>query len=273
MLKVLVTGSKGFIGSNLIKRLILEGYKVVGLDKEYLEDEEWDQKLMFYLDSQNPDVIYHVGACSDTLSLEVQDMMIKNYQSTKILVDWCKQNNKKIIYSSSAANYGTNGRYPSNLYGWSKYVGEGYVISNDGIALRYFNVFGPGEHNKGKMASFYYQTFVKINSGYPIILFPNRPTRDFIYIEDVVEANIYALSNYMSLKGTYYEVSTGVSETFEAFISELTDKISYEQEENMPKGYQSYTCGNPSKWMTGWTPRNTFHESIKKYNNYLKNRE
>ena len=54
-----------------------------------------------------------------------------------------------MIYSSSAANYGTNGEFPSNLYGWSKYVGEGYVVANGGIGLRYFNVYGPGEENKG----------------------------------------------------------------------------------------------------------------------------
>ena len=64
-----------------------------------------------------------------------------------------------IIYSSSAANYGINNRYPSNLYGWSKYAAECYVVANGGIALRYFNVYGPGEEFKGNMASVAYQAY------------------------------------------------------------------------------------------------------------------
>jgi dTDP-4-dehydrorhamnose reductase len=66
-----------------------------------------------------------------------------------------------MIYSSSAANYGTNNLYPSNLYGWSKYVGEGYVISNGGIALKILQCVWTRRRNKGKMASVAYQMFKK----------------------------------------------------------------------------------------------------------------
>ena len=122
----------------------------------------------------NYDAVFHVGACSDTLETNVDYMMTRNYESTKIIMDWCVKNNKPMIYSSSAANYGTNNLYPSNLYGWSKYVGEGYVISNGGIALRYFNVYGPGEEDKGKMASVAYQMFIKNTKGEKITLFPKN---------------------------------------------------------------------------------------------------
>jgi ADP-L-glycero-D-manno-heptose 6-epimerase len=271
MLRALVTGFEGFVGSNLFRDLQSKGYEVFGIDKEYLDYDEWEQELNRRLDSIGPDVIFHVGACSDTLSLDVQDMMIKNYESTKVLVDWTKRNNKKIIYSSSAANYGINNRYPSNLYGWSKYVGEGYVVSNGGIALRYFNVFGPGEENKGKMSSFYYQTFLKINRGEVVRLFPLKPSRDFIYIEDVISANLHALANYEKLVGNYYEVSTGISETFENFIFSLSDEYAYMDESDIPVGYQFYTCGNKSKWMDGWQPRSNLKESTQKYNTYLVN--
>ena len=66
-----------------------------------------------------------------------------------------------IIYSSSAANYGSDGKLPSNLYAWSKYTAECYVNSNGGISLRYFNVYGPKEQHKGKMSSVIYQTITQ----------------------------------------------------------------------------------------------------------------
>ena len=153
MKKVIITGSKGFIGKSLSYQLNRDGYLVHSFDDSYFLNENWCEELLKTLNSLNYDAIFHVGACSDTLETNVEYMMTRNYESTKIMMDWCIENNKPMIYSSSAANYGTNGKYPANLYGWSKYVAEGYVISNGGIGLRYFNVYGPGEEDKGKMAS------------------------------------------------------------------------------------------------------------------------
>jgi len=196
MKKVIVTGSRGFIGKSLSYQLNRDGYLVHSFDDSYFLSENWSEELLKTLNSLNYDAIFHVGACSDTLETNVEYMMTRNYESTKIMMDWCIENNKPMIYSSSAANYGTNGKYPANLYGWSKYVAEGYVISNGGIGLRYFNVYGPGEEDKGKMASVAYQMFVKHNKGEDILLFPKKPKRDFVYVKDVVSANIHALNNY-----------------------------------------------------------------------------
>ena len=270
MLKILVTGANGFIGSKRAEALRQNSdFQIYGIDAEYFDEEKWWQRLSTTLELYDPEVIFHVGACSDTLSLDVQDMMIKNYESTKILVDWCRANDRKIIYSSSAANYGTNGVYPSNLYGWSKYVAEGYVTSNNGIALRYFNVFGPGEENKGKMASYYYQAYKTIEKKDVVYLFPGSPTRDFIFIDDVIRANLHAFQNYDSLRGKYYEVSTASSEKFETFISNLTDNFQYTTTDKIPQGYQFYTCGDKSLWMEGWNPIFDIHRSTKAYLDYL----
>ena len=111
---------------------------------------------------------------------------------SKVLVDHAYNLNKKIIYSSSAANEGSGNGIPNNIYGWSKLLAENYGIAKGGdfIALRYFNVYGPGEEHKGKMASMAYQAYKKGE----VYLFPGGPTRDFIYIEDVVKANITAVN-------------------------------------------------------------------------------
>ena len=107
-------------------------------------------------------------------------MMLLNYEVTKYITDLCYEHMIPLVYSSSAANYGTNEQYPSNLYGWSKYAGEGYVVSRGGVALRYFNVYGPGEEDKGRMASVAYQMYKRYQNGDEIKLFPKKPLRDFV---------------------------------------------------------------------------------------------
>jgi len=131
-MKILVTGDQGFIAKRLIWKLD-RNFKVFGIDVEDFRGvENWDKQLLEIVCDLSPDVIFHVGACSDTLEQNINYMMELNYESTKILSDYCNMTGSKMIYSSSAANYGTNGKFPSNLYGWSKYAAEDYVISHGG---------------------------------------------------------------------------------------------------------------------------------------------
>ena len=192
MKRAIVTGSKGFIGKNLIQE-IKDDFEILEINEDIFLNEDWTNVLLNKINKFSPDVIFHIGACSDTLEQDVNYMMTRNYESTKIMSDYCYVYNCKMIYSSSAANYGTNNLYPSNLYGWSKYVAEKYVIQNGGVALRYFNVYGPYEDHKGKMSSVAYQMVTKQKEGQEIKLFPLKPTRDFVYVKDVISANLHAL--------------------------------------------------------------------------------
>jgi ADP-L-glycero-D-manno-heptose 6-epimerase len=254
--KVLVTGYKGFIGKTIFNQL----NNAVGIDEGYNESE-----IYKFLDTHNPSAVLHVGACSDTLVKDSGYVMEVNYLATKWITDWCFQNNRKIVYSSSAAIYGNEGIYPSNLYAWSKLLGEDYVINKGGIALRYFNVYGPGEEHKGRMASVMYQNW----NNDDIKLFPNKPKRDFVYIDDVVSANIYALENYDELKGRWYEVGSGEARTFEDIFDTLEFPYTYHSEDKIPKGYQFYTKSDKEKWMKGWEPKFNLETGITKYKNYL----
>ncbi len=266
---VLVTGSKGFIGKNLLNHLGQIEQSVQCIDADYFQDEDWKRSLLNSLEKCNPKAIFHVGACSNTLEDNVQLMMKQNYESTKLISNWCTENKRKLIYSSSAANYGVDGRYPSNLYGWSKYVAEDYVCKNGGISLRYFNVYGPGEENKGLMSSYLYQAFVNKNQGNKAILFPGSPSRDFVYIKDVIDANVYALENFPKLAGGYYDVATGSSRLFEDVLNLAGIEFSYAEELQIPSGYQFYTCGDPKKWMDGWKPVFSLEEGVADYLTYL----
>lgn len=269
MKKVIITGNGGFIGGSLYEELKKIGFETYGIEDNYFQQDNWTENLLGVLNYVQPDMVFHVGACSDTLEKNVDYMMTRNYESTKIIMDWCKEKDVPMIYSSSAANYGINNKYPSNLYGWSKYVGEGYVISNGGIALRYFNVYGPGEENKGKMASVAYQMFIKNNNNEDIFLFPKNPRRDFVYVKDIVDANIYAYNNYENLKGSYYEVGSGEARGFEEVLNNMNIKFQYTSEDVIPEGYQFYTCSDKSKWMNGWESKWNLESGIKDYLEYL----
>ena len=270
MKTILVTGSKGFIGKNLIRELKNKSESIIiEINEDIFESENWDSELLKILIDNKPDVIYHIGACSNTLEQDVNYMMKLNFEFTKVLVDWSLENNSKIIYSSSAANYGQNEKYPSNLYGWSKYVAEQYVISNNGIGLRYFNVYGPGEENKDKMSSVAYQSFISKHEGKTWNLFPNKPTRDFVYVRDVVSANFYAEKNYRKLNKNWYEVGSGESRTFEDVLENMDIVYNYHEEKMIPNGYQFYTCSKKEKWMSGWEPEYNLERGIKEYKDYL----
>jgi ADP-L-glycero-D-manno-heptose 6-epimerase len=266
---LLVTGPLGFVGRNLVNFLKTENFQVEGLDDNYLIDKEWKNSLINKLENVNPSTIFHVGACSNTLNQNVQNMMVRNYESTKVITDWCQLNNRQLIFSSSAANYGENGLYPSNLYGWSKYVAEDYVIKSGGVALRYFNVYGPGEEEKGVMASFLYQAYLKDKNKEKIFLFPGKPLRDFVYIKDVLYANLHAKQNFNEVRGRYFEVSTGTAISFEQVLETFGLLYEYSGVEQIPLGYQFFTRGDSIKWMKDWKPTYSLDQGIKEYKSYL----
>jgi ADP-L-glycero-D-manno-heptose 6-epimerase len=255
-MKAAITGYRGFIGKRLLSLCDLS----IGIGEEYTKEE-----LYRSLNEFKPNVVFHIGACSDTLNTDVNYVLETNYIKTKWIADWCYVNNIKLIYASSAAIYGTDKNLPSNLYGWSKLLGEDYVINKGGIALRYFNVYGPGEEHKGKMASMIYQNIKKDK----VKLFPNKPTRDFVYIDDVVSANMYALLNYDKLKGRWYEVGSGDRSTFEMIFDLLGIEYEYLDKSEIPNGYQMNTLSLKEKWMPGWKPKINLENGIKRYKKYL----
>jgi ADP-L-glycero-D-manno-heptose 6-epimerase len=269
MKRILLTGSKGFIGQNL-KNVLPKKSEIFELNESFYDNDKWKLMLNTNLLVLQPDVVFHVGACSDTLEQNVNYMMIRNFESTKVLTDYCKNNNVPIIYSSSAASYGSDGSNPSNLYGWSKYIAEQYVISNGGIGLRYFNVYGPNEEHKGKMASMIFQIMNKHKNNEEIKLFPKHPKRDFVYVKDIVSANLFAYENYNELKSNYYDVGTGNERSFEDILNCLNiENYTYFDEKDIPKGYQFHTKANKNKWMTGWSPIYELESGIEDYKKSL----
>jgi ADP-L-glycero-D-manno-heptose 6-epimerase len=260
-MKYLVTGHEGFIGKALFKKLqkiSSVNDAVIGLDVSVKSGYDEYCDVLYKI---KPDVIFHVGACSNTQEQDINKMMYLNLHLTNAVAEYCRLHGASLIYSSSAACYGLYG-LPNTLYGWSKYAGEKVVQNMGGVSLRYFNVYGHDESHKGEMASVAYQAYQKND----FMLFPRAPERDFVYINDVVNANIHACENYENLSGGVYDVGTGESRTFEEVLDMIKGLIyTYHPESAIPKNYQFNTCAKPLKFMDGWYPKYNLEEGMEEY--------
>ena len=264
-MRILLTGCEGFIGKSLNTTLMKhpDVTSVVGIEKDYMNYKGW-QPALFKAVSLC-DVVLHVGAISDTMLKDPNEMMKYNYEFSRELFDIAQINDKPVVYSSSAANTGDNG-LPSNIYGWSKYVTEQYGLAKRDLkftALRYLNVYGPGESHKGKMASVAYQAHLKGE----FKLFPKDPVRDFVYIDDVVDATMYPIFN--DVADGVYEVGSGEARSFENVLELMELPYEYKDESEIPEGYQFYTKSYKNKFMGGWKPKHNLEKGIKKYKEYL----
>ena len=150
-MRCLITGTDGFVGKNLLKRLIKDGHHI---DKLSVKFDDFDYSEDLDKRVKECDVIFHIGAISDVNLQDYNKMLKYNFHFSKILFDLAKKYNKQVVYSSSSAVYG-NGELPENIYAWSKYLAEQYGLQTveNFVALRYFNVFGPGEEHKDNMQS------------------------------------------------------------------------------------------------------------------------
>jgi ADP-L-glycero-D-manno-heptose 6-epimerase len=267
----LITGSSGFIGKRFQTTLKNSSEtRIVTLDEhEIFGSVNWQRFLVNFLSEISPSQIFHIGGCANTLEQDVQYMMERNFESTRILANWCNSNNSKLVYSSSAACYGVNGLVPSNLYGWSKFCAEKVVSALGGISLRYFNVYGPGEEHKGQMSSVFYQAYLARSNKKKFALFPGSPKRDFVYVDDVVQANLVAMASHSLLTGSIFDVGTAQPKTFEEGLGIMKIPFEYLPSTKVPDGYQNYTSAKMELWPPGWRPEHSLESGLNLYMKYL----
>lgn len=249
------------------------------------------------IDEFEPEVIFHEASITDTTVTDEAKMIQDNVEPFEQLLMIAAERGIKLVWASSAATYGidANGASaarrpfrledagkPANVYGFSKWIMENlhrrtlqeYPDAHL-VGLRYFNVFGPGERNKGKMASMIYQLAQQMLAGRrPRIFHDGNQARDQVYVKDVVECTLLAASD--QARSGIYNVGTGVPTTFNQIIASLNEALgtNYEPEyfPNPYPFYQSYTCADLSqtKKGLGWSPRYTTHEAILEYAQELK---
>ena len=249
--KYLVTGGAGFIGSNIAKTLDAQGHEVTVLD-DFSKNGNFKNLIGFRGDvittdlfTATPkdmyfDAIFHEAAITDTTVMDQKAMMEQNVEAFKNLLNFAAENDiKKVIYASSAATYGngpvpnveTQPTHPENVYGFSKAIMDNVArqFSEDNndmtiIGLRYFNVYGPGEYYKGKMASMVYQLYNQMKAGKrPRVFKYGEQQRDFVYVKDIVKINLCALTN--GKETGVFNAATGVPRDYNAIIENLNKAL------------------------------------------------
>ena len=248
-MKVVVTGAAGFIGSNLVRRLNSDGIGDIIIVDDLTDGDKYrnimDLTLSDYVDAQDflpklragafgkIDAIFHQGACSDTTERNGRYMMSNNYAFSKDILDYCLKEKTRLFYASSAAVYGASSDFrpmpgnetPLNVYGYSKLLFDQLVrrvMPDAGIQIagfRYFNVYGPREQHKGRMASVAFHHFNQYQTDGKVRLFGDYDgydaggqMRDFVYVEDVAAVNRWFLNN-PHVSGIY-NLGTGRAQPF-----------------------------------------------------------
>lgn len=230
------------------------------------------------------DFIFHHAAISDTRVYDQELILKTNINSFVNLLDLAKKNNAVMVYASSAATYGslpspqTVGKEnPENPYGFSKYVMDQMALKYSNInpklkiiGLRFFNVYGPREYFKAKTSSMIIQLGHQLLDGKSPRLFYNSESifRDFIYIDDVIEANLKAA---FADKSGVYNIGTGSPRSFQEISDilqkELGTKFATKYFHNPHKGYQTHTQANTdsTKKYLDFEATTSLEDGIKKY--------
>ncbi len=239
---ILLTGAAGFIGSNVLKALNAQGRDDIICVDDLTDGRKMQNlagsKFFYYCDyrdlgkakTQNIKLsaIIHQGANSDTTETNGRHIMLANYTFSVDLFDLARAANCPLIYASSAAIYGPGKprciespeyEHPTTPYAISKWALDEYVrgrltqAANRVVGLRYFNVYGPGEAHKDRMASVAHHLFEQAKRGGDCTLFEGSKDifRDFVYIDDVVQVVLWALKEAPS---GIYNVGTGQARSF-----------------------------------------------------------
>lgn len=308
---IIVTGGAGFIGSNLVKGLNARGHKdILVVDDlsdgikfknlvdceilDYCDQEDFLNKILRQEKFPQPiEVIFHQGACATTTEWNGRFMMKNNYEYSKTLLHYCRDNRIPFIYASSAAVYGDGKKgfretlaceNPLNVYGYSKFLFDQYVrrilpsMQSQVVGLRYFNVYGPREEHKGSMASVAWHLHQQLLQGEVVRLFEGsdgyadgEQRRDFVYVEDAVKVN-YWFSQHPKISGIF-NVGTGRCQPFNDVANAVINwrgrgKVQYIPfPEHLQGHYQSFTEADLTQLRkAGYAePFKTVAEGVKAY--------
>ncbi len=266
MKNIVVTGAAGFIGCNLVKKLNRLGYeRLILIDKfdnpvknKNLDESKYNQQIdrdqfMDWLteNSDEVDFVFHLGARTDTAEFNFRVLDSLNLSYSKSLWEVCTVKQIPLVYASSAATYGLGEKgfsddltlikdlKPLNPYGLSKHLFDLFVLEQKTsppmwAGLKFFNVYGPYEFHKNRMASVVFHAYKQIKETGKVKLFKsNRPEykdgeqlRDFIYVDDVTEICMFFLQQFESERGgkaggDIYNVGTGKARTFNDLVESI----------------------------------------------------
>jgi ADP-L-glycero-D-manno-heptose 6-epimerase len=251
--RIVVTGAAGFIGSNIVAALNARGISNIIAVDDLTQGDKFrnlaDLHIDDYVDAADfysrfaqgaygkVDAVFHEGACSDTMEQDGQYMMRNNYQNSLDLFLAAQQQGTRVLYASSAATYGGSAVFqespeherPLNVYGYSKLLFDQKMrrvlgerlerASTQVVGFRYFNVYGPREQHKGRMASVAFHQFNQFQQTGKVKLFgayggygAGEQMRDFVFVDDVVAVNLWFFDH--PEKSGIFNLGTGKAQAF-----------------------------------------------------------
>jgi len=257
MTRIVVTGAAGFIGSNIVKGLNARGLTDIIAVDDLTQGDKFrniaDLHITDYVDADDfydafadgaygqVEAVFHEGACSDTMESNGKYMMQNNFANSVQLYQACQKRGARLLYASSAATYGGSDTFredpaferPLNVYGYSKLLfdqrmrrecGNEFQRAFSGktmqvVGFRYFNVYGPREQHKGRMASVAFHQFNQFKAEGKVKLFGDyggygagAQMRDFVFVDDVVAVNLWFF-DHPGLSGIF-NLGTGRAQPF-----------------------------------------------------------
>jgi len=309
---ILITGGAGFIGSNLAfyfqnnypnaNIVVFDKFRneetfsngnlksfghfknLIGFLGTVISGDITNHNDLQMLNDYKFDYIFHQAAISDTTVLDQKIMIDTNVTAFKHILDIALQHQATVVYASSAATYGDSKIFqigyetPNNVYGFSKLMMDNlakrYYDKLNITGLRYFNVYGSREFYKHKTSSMILQFGIQLLQGQPAKLFEqsDKILRDFIYIEDVIQANIKATKSPNGI----YNVGTGQARSFQDIVDILKQELQiFREDQYIPNPfigqYQFFTQADISstKEKLGYEPRFSLEDGIKDYIPYI----
>jgi ADP-L-glycero-D-manno-heptose 6-epimerase len=266
--RIVVTGAAGFIGSNIIAGLNARGIDDIIAVDDLKQGDKFrnlvDLKIADYVDADcfydefasgnygQIEAVFHEGACSDTMELDGKYMMANNYTLSWHLFQACQKRGARLLYASSAATYGGSDTFredpqferPLNVYGYSKLLfdqrmrrecGDNFQRTKAGktmqvVGFRYFNVYGPREQHKGRMASVAFHQYHQFQADGKVKLFneyggyaAGGQMRDFVYVDDVVAVNLW-FYDHPSRSGIF-NLGSGRAQPFNDVASSVVNSM------------------------------------------------
>ena len=283
------------IGSGIVRYLNDLGYEDLLLVDDLKQSDKWKNlvgkryidlisrhALFDYLKGREGEIetIFHLGACSDTMESNCDYLLENNFRFSVRLAEWALKGNKRFIYASSAATYGDGSQgfsddeaaldelRPINMYAYSKHLVDLWMkregVLNRVAGLKYFNVFGPNEYHKGRMASMVLKmthiaqiegTIRLYKSNEPHRFADGEQCRDFIYLKDAVQMTCALMKPEHRNVCGIYNIGMGKTTTWNSLASDLFDalmkkaQIAYiDMPPELSRQYQNYTCADMRKF-------------------------
>tara|TARA_R100000951_G_scaffold54690_1_gene45975 strand:+ start:69 stop:977 length:909 start_codon:yes stop_codon:yes gene_type:complete len=296
MKKAIVTGGAGFIGSNLVDKLIEQGVEVTILDNLSTGKEEninpkakfincdistaSETDMLFYINGA--DIVFHLAALA-RVQPSIEDPITFNKVNINgtlnVLLASHKAGVKRVVYSASSSAYGDATKFPTpeehstnplSPYGLQKYVGEQYckmfseVYGLDTVSLRYFNVYGERMNLEGAYCLVLGIFAQKMLEGKPLTINNDgEQRRDFTYVGDVVDANILAATHQKDLKGDVFNIGNGKEFT----VNEIADMLGGEKQygNKVMEPFRTLADNSKANLILDWIPKGNLPTWVKKY--------